>query len=374
MRERRLSIFCAVVCTLACAQAHAWTDPVDAPAEMMPLVANSLKLAIAKSGDHYIAVGGRGEIVYSTDAKTWKQAQVPTRSTFTAITAIDSNVWAVGHEGVIAHSGDSGEHWTLQRKDALKIGGDVNEATRDPQQGAPLLGVLFTDAQHGMVVGAYSLALRTDDGGEHWNPMTVASPSDKSATKKDAASKNDDDIDDDDTAALAKGDGKMTFSEKDLKIGEEAAPHLNAIARTGSGGLIIVGERGSAFQSHDDGKTWKRIQLPYDGSMFGVLGYGGDHALAFGLRGHVYETADLGTHWAEVETKTELTLLGGAALPDEGAVIVGANGIILARMNGHDEMHGFIDTPAGIIAAVMPIADRTILVAGENGLSTFTAH
>ncbi len=358
---------CAAVCALACAHAHAWTDPVDAPAEMKPLVANSLKLGLAKSGDRYIAVGGRGEIVYSTDAKTWKQAQVPTRSTFTAVTAIDADVWAVGHEGVIAHSGDSGEHWTLQRKDALKMGGDINEATRDPQKGAPLLGVLFTDAQHGMAVGAYSLALRTEDGGEHWNPMTVAAPAEKSAAKKD------DDIDDDD-AAPAKNDAKMTFSAKDLKIGEEATPHLNAIAHTGSGGLIIVGERGSAFQSHDDGKTWKRIQLPYDGSMFGVLGYEGDHALAFGLRGHVYETADLGTHWAEVETNTELTLLGGTALPDGGAVIVGANGIVLARLSGHDEMHGFIDTPAGVIAAVMRIGEKTVLVAGENGLSTFTAN
>jgi photosystem II stability/assembly factor-like uncharacterized protein len=354
-----------MACALASAYAHAWTDPVDAPAEMMPLVANSLKLGLAKSGDRTIAVGGRGEIVYSNDATTWKQAQVPTRSTFTAITAIDADVWAVGHEGIIAHSSDRGEHWTLQRKDALKIGGEINEATRDPQQGAPLLGVLFTDAKHGMAVGAYSLALRTDDGGEHWNVMTVASPADKSAAK------NDDDIDDD--TAPAKNDGKMTFSERDLKIGQEASPHLNAIARTGSGGLIIVGERGSAFQSHDDGKTWKRIQLPYDGSMFGVLGYDGDHALAFGLRGHVYETADLGTHWAEVETKTELTLLGGTVLPDGGAVIVGANGIILARLNGHDEMHGFIDTPAGIIAAVTRIGERTVLVAGENGLSTFTA-
>ncbi len=348
MRQRRMSMVIAAICALVGAQAHAWTDPVDAPAEVMPLAANSLKLAIAKSGE--------GDKLRSKIFDT-----------FTAVTAIDKNVWAVGHEGIIAHSGDGGEHWTLQRKDALKIGGEINEATRDPQQGAPLLSVLFTDAQHGMAVGAYSLALRTDDGGEHWTPMTVAAPSDKSSAKKD------DDIDDDDTTP-AKKDGKMTFSEKDLKIGQEATPHLNAIARTGSGGLIIVGERGSAFQSRDDGKTWKRIQLPYDGSMFGVLGYDGDHALAFGLRGHVYETADLGTHWAEVETNTELTLLGGSVLPDGGVVIVGANGIVLARLEGHGEMHGFIDTPAGIIAAVIPIAARTVLIAGENGLSTYTPH
>lgn len=365
MRQRRISILCAAVCAFASAHAPAWTDPVDAPAEIVPLAANSLKLGLVKSGERIIAVGGRGEIVYSTDAQTWKQAQVPTRTTFTAVAAIGANAWAVGHEGVIAHSGDAGEHWTIQRKDPLKIGGETDDATRDPQQGAPLLGVLFTDAQHGMVVGAYSLALRTDDGGEHWTAMTVASPANKPAPQKD------DGVDDDDTAPVKTG-GKMTFSEKDLKIGEEATPHLNAIARTGSGGLIIVGERGSGFQSRDDGKTWKRIHLPYDGSMFGVLGYDSDHALAFGLRGHVYETADLGTHWAEVETKTELTLLGGTALPDGGAVIVGANGIVLVRLNGHDEMHGFIDTPAGIIAAVIPLSQRTILVAGENGLSTYS--
>jgi hypothetical protein len=38
----------AAVCALACAQAYAWTDPVDAPAETMPLAANSLKLGLAK--------------------------------------------------------------------------------------------------------------------------------------------------------------------------------------------------------------------------------------------------------------------------------------------------------------------------------------
>ena len=365
MRRQGFGIFCAlVVCGIAHAQTSTWKDPVDAPAEIMPLAANSLKLAIAKSGEHYIAVGGRGEIVRSSDAKTWKQSEVPTRTTFTSVAAIDSNVWAVGHEGLIAYSADGGEHWQIQRKDPMRADAQANEATRDPQQGAPLLCVLFSDARHGFAVGAYSLALRTDDGGERWQPMTVAAVAEKKAGAAD------DDAIEDDEAAPAHG-GSQTFSEKDLKIGEEASPHLNAIARTGSGGLVIVGERGSAFQSRDDGKTWKRIQLPYDGSMFGVLGYENDHALAFGLRGHVYETADLGTHWAEVETKTDLSLMGGAALPDGGAVIVGANGIVLARLHAHDELHGFIDTPAGIIAAVMPLPDRTLLIAGENGLSTF---
>lgn len=375
MRRQGFRIaFGLAACAFACASSRAaeishWIDPVGAPAEILPLAANSLTLAIAKSGDHFVAVGGRGQILLSSDGKTWKQSPIQTRTTFTAVTAVDANVWAVGHEGVIAHSSNGGEHWEVQRSDPMKADAEVNEATRDPQQGAPLLSVLFTDAQHGFAVGAYSLALRTNDGGASWKPMIVAMP----ATKKDAGSKGDDDIDDD-VAAPAKDNGKMTFSAKDLKIGEEASPHLNAIARTGSGALIIVGERGSAFQSRDDGATWKRIQLPYDGSMFGVIGYENDHVLAYGLRGHVYESADLGTHWAEVETDTELSLMGGAALPDGGVVIVGANGIVLARRHGHDQLHGFIDTPAGIIAATMLLSNDTLLIAGENGISTFQPH
>ena len=362
------------VCVFACASLRAaetskWIDPVGAPAEILPLAANSLMLAIAKSGEDYVAVGGRGQILLSADGTVWKQSPLQTRTTFTAVATVDSNVWAVGHEGVIAHSADGGRHWEIQRSDPMKADAEANEATRDPQQGAPLLSVLFTNAQHGFAVGAYSLALRTDDGGASWKPMTVAAL----PAKKAADAKDDGNIDDDD-AAPAKDNGKMTFSAKDLKIGEEASPHLNAIARSGSGALIIVGERGSAFQSRDDGATWKRIQLPYDGSMFGVIGYEADHVLAYGLRGHVYESGDLGTHWAEVETNTELSLMGGAALPDGGAVIVGANGIVLARLHGHDQLHGFIDTPAGIIAATFPISNGTLLIAGENGISTFRPH
>ena len=278
-------------------------------------------------------------------------------STLTAVAAVDAQVWAVGHEGVILHSADGGEHWQMQRKDPWKAGTD--EAARDPRQGAPLLGVLFVTPKRGYAVGAYSLALRTEDGGESWQPMTVAAaPAEKAAAADKGGDKN--------------KDGNWTFSQSELKIGEEATPHLNAIARTGSGALLIVGERGSAFRSRDDGATWQRLQLPYDGSMFGVLGYEGDRVLAYGLRGHVYESNDLGGHWELRPTGTELSLMGGAALADGGAVIVGANGIVLVRHTAAEPFASFVDQPAGVIAAALPLADAgTLLLAGENGLRTF---
>lgn len=336
--------------------AGAWIDPATAPAEVLPLAAKSLVLDLARAGNRYVAVGARGDILLSDDARNWSQAQVPTRATLTAVAAIDAQVWAVGHDGIIVHSADAGEHWQIQRKDPWQSA----DAGGDPAKGAPLLDVLFVDAKRGFAIGAYSLALQTSDGGENWLPMTVAEP------PKDGA----DEIED--AKPAKRGNEKETFTAEELKVGQEATPHLNAIARTGGGALFIVAERGSAFRSRDNGATWKRLQLPYDGSMFGVLGYDGDHVLAFGLRGHAFESNDLGDHWALVETGTELSLLGGAALPGGGAVIVGANGIVLVRGKPGERLRTFVDQPAGVIATALPLdGASTLLLAGENGVSTF---
>ena len=339
-------------------QPSAWPDPINAAAESLPLTSQSLLTDVARSGERYIAVGARGAILVSDDAKTWRQATVPTRMTFTAVAAIDAQVWAVGHEGVIVHSADGGEHWELQRQDAWKPA--AGSGMRDPQQGGPLLDVLFTDIKHGYAVGAYSVALKTDDGGANWQAMTIAKPAADAEDETTPAKKG------------AKNDHADTFSKDELTLGQEATPHLNAIARTGSGALLVVGERGSAFRSRDNGASWQRQQLPYDGSMFGVLGFEADHVLAFGLRGHVYESNDLGAHWTQVITGTELSLMGGSALPDGGAAIVGANGIVLVRARAGDPLKIYVDGPAGIIASALPLADAgTLLLAGENGISTF---
>jgi len=352
--RRAFAVLAAVAGT--CAHADNWVDPVAAPAEIMPLAEHSLLLDVARAGERYVAVGARGDVLLSHDGREWRQVTVPTRATFTAVSAIDANIWAVGHDGVIAHSADGGEHWSLQRQDPWKPAAEGSDALHDSRQGVPLLDVLFADATHGYAVGAYSLALRTEDGGETWKPMSVNSPKPASAPE----------------AAPASAEHGQTFNKEELTVGQEATPHFNAIARTGSGGLLIVGERGSAFRSRDNGATWQRQQLPYDGSMFGVIGYADEHVLAFGLRGHVFESTDLGEHWNLLDTGTQLSLMGGTALPNDGAAIVGANGIVLVRDRAGAPLKSFVDQPAGTIASVLPLGnDRDLLIAGENGVSVY---
>lgn len=340
-------------------------DPLHQPAETMPLADQSLILDVTKAGERYVAVGERGHVLVSSDGVEWTQsAHVPLRSTLTAVSAMGADVWAVGHDGVILHSGNAGENWEIQREDprGLPADTDIDEL----RQGVPLLDVLFTDLNHGIAIGAYSLLLRTADGGKTWTGGRINTRDDGSAVKAEA---------DSEAEQAAHSDNELqssVFSDDELKIGMESDPHLNGIAKTGSGDYVIVGERGALFRSRDDGETWERGQLPYDGSMFGVLGYEGQHVLAFGLRGHVFESTDLGVNWSEVTTGTELSLMGGAATANGGAIIVGANGVILRRSRDSEALATSTDTAAGIIANVLPVGvDGELLIASENGISRY---
>ncbi|MEO7013694.1 MAG: YCF48-related protein [Dokdonella sp.] len=341
-------------------------DPLDHPVEVMPMAKDSLILDMTISGDRIIAVGERGHVLISTDGSSWRQSpNVPLRSTLTAVTSIASHVWAVGHDGVILHSSDAGEHWEIQRRDPR---GQPAEgvAADDIRQGAPLLDVLFTDATHGFAIGAYSLLLTTSDGGKTWSGSRINTidTGQAAATKAKAQAEE----------AQHSEDGieSSVFSAAELAIGMETDAHLNAIARTASGGFVIVGERGAVFRSRDDGHSWTRSQLPYDGSMFGIVGYEGDHVLAFGLRGHVFESTDLGESWTAIPTGSELSLMGGSALANGGVVIGGANGIVLRRVRDSEPLVLSTQTAAGIIAKVLPAgAGGELLIAGEHGLSRF---
>lgn len=365
---RRSAAACVALAAVACianAQETPLTpaaDPLERAVEIMPMADRSLLLDIVRAGERYVAVGERGHVLVSADGAQWTQsANVPLRGTLTATTAVGASVWAVGHDGVILHSADAGDTWSVQRRDPWRVTGDEDDEP-DLRTGVPLLDVLFTDADNGIAIGAYSLYLTTADGGRTWTGSRIP------VNGEDAAAGAAKAIED----AAGLGNGSDIFSAEELRIGQESDPHLNAIARTGSGALVIVGERGAVFHSRDGGASWERSQLPYDGSMFGVVGYEGEHVLAFGLRGNVYESTDLGATWTEVPTATELSLMGGVALADGGAVIVGANGTVLHRERADAPLRRSTATEAGVLAGVLPIdADGLLLIAGENGITRY---
>jgi photosystem II stability/assembly factor-like uncharacterized protein len=338
--------------------ATAAPDPATLVAELQPKATHSLILDLANAADRAIAVGERGHILVSESRSDWRQvADVPTRSTLTGVAAFGSRAWAVGHDGVILGSTDGGLTWQRQRAAPFDPDSD------DPHNGSPLLDVLFLDENNGFAIGAYALMLRTRDGGATWETvaLSAAAAGDELAVEEDVEAAVEDD--------------SWTMSAEDVAIEEESDPHLNAIARTGDGSLFIVAERGAAFRSTDGGENWQRLSLPYDGSMFGVIGYEGRHVLAYGLRGNVLESRDLGDTWIEIQSNSDLSLMGGAGWDDGGAVLVGANGVVLTRTDGGANLLRHTHPDAAVLSSVLVLAPNGALVlAGENGVSTWTPN
>ena len=99
-------------------------DPSVSNSETMGRAAHSLLLDAVHTDAGYFVVGERGHILSSTDAQTWTQVKVPTRSTLTSIATAGGQLWAAGHDGVIVHSADQGRTWTRQRVSVWQAGSD----------------------------------------------------------------------------------------------------------------------------------------------------------------------------------------------------------------------------------------------------------
>lgn len=279
-------------------------------AEHMPLADESLVLDATPTGFGAVAVGERGHVLLTGNYQEWRQADsVPTRSTLTAVDFVDQQGWAVGHDSVILHSTDAGETWKRQYF--------------APDREQPLMDVLFLDADHGYAVGAYDLYLTTDDGGKTWTDSGGVDP------------------------------------DNDW--------HLNSILRAEDGKFYIAAEQGLVYRSAD-GHNWERIQLPYEGSMFGILQQAPGDVLVFGLRGHAFHSTDGGDNWEAVDTGTEASLFGGRVLQDGTVVLAGNGGTYVTRAPGAGAFTAHRLAEGEPLAGAIRSADGSLVFYGVTGI------
>jgi photosystem II stability/assembly factor-like uncharacterized protein len=301
--------------------AHAATETTAAAVFAIdsPKAAKSLMIDVVHAGKRLVAVGDRGHILYSDDqGTTWAQAKVPTRQLLTAVFfADDQHGWAVGHDAQILATTDGGLSWTQQFQDLKRE--------------APLLDVWFKDASNGFAVGAYGALIETTDGGKTW-----------------------DDVSD--------------------RLDNEDQFHLNAIAQVKDAGLFIVGEQGSMFRSHDEGQTWEKLEGPYEGSLFGVIGTAqAQTLLAYGLRGNLFRSTDFGSTWEPVElnaTRGALEFgLSGATLLDDGSIVVVGNGGSVVVSHDDGLTFSVFNRPDRIsLSAVTAAGNGNLILVGQGGV------
>jgi photosystem II stability/assembly factor-like uncharacterized protein len=273
------ALFAAMVALAALTQSAA-AEPSGSfePEAMVHRTDRVAILALTHAGNRVVAAGERGRVLVSDDVGvTWKVASTPTYQTLTSVSFSSPNTgFATGHQGVLLRTTDAGLHW--------------QEAAIDAKE-KPALFAVRVNGSKGIAVGAFGAYFESSDGGNSWSSRKI--------------------------------------------IGADFDRHLTGIASIGPGKLIIAGEAGTLLASNDDGATWQLLKSPYEGSFFGAIGLTGGAAIAYGMRGNAWRSADAGKTWKRIDLGSYKGALQGAAeLADGTIVLTGADGMIATSRDG----------------------------------------
>ena len=100
-----------------------------------------------------------GVLQRSFDAgKTWQAISVSPDAKLRAVAAVGNEIWVGGEAGVLYHSSDAGSRW--MRVIPLVEGNSLV---------AEIIGIEFTDTQHGKLATVGGVTWTTSDGGQSWS-------------------------------------------------------------------------------------------------------------------------------------------------------------------------------------------------------------
>ncbi|NJM32349.1 MAG: hypothetical protein HC848_05115 [Limnobacter sp.] len=369
--------------------ANAKVDLLELPSLIVPKAASALMLDIAVRGNHVIAVGDHGVILHhvtgqkapagavqDTTGVWWKQAQVPVSVNLTAVAfASGTRVFAVGHDGVVLRSNDTGATWqkvfdgnasnqqmlamaqnslnafelqAASQRQALvnkptpegrqrlqKLEDELEEkrfAFEDAQAGArfgparPMLDVWFKDDMAGWVVGSYGQIFQTTDGGN-------------------------------------------TFALIASRLNNPDFRHYNGLYGDQTGLLIITGEAGRVYVSEDFAGSWRRYDTGYTGQLYGAAvlrdAQGKKTLVVYGFAGTLLRLDSGSDTWRKVQTPTDKSIVDSLTLID-GLLFIDQN----ARLLKTDEVGNnvrFVSKVEGKLTTGISFANNHLYLSAQGG-------
>ncbi|MCS0627889.1 YCF48-related protein [Telluria mixta] len=300
-------------------------------------------LALASAGKRLVAVGERGLIALSDDhGASWRQASTPVSITLTCVSFVDARLgWAAGHAGAILHTADGGATWTLQT-DGRAVARQIQTSVSDVSAGTaaagmaavaaqlvadgpdkPFLDIQFSDARHGVAVGAYGLAVKTDDGGRTWQSFMHQVPNPKGL-------------------------------------------HLYAVRMAGDS-VWLAGEQGYLARSAGAGHDFQRIETPYRGSYF-ALAANGNGVVVAGLKGNAFQVSPDGVAFSRIEGAPPVSFSSVTKLRDGRLAFTNQAGQVLLAPHLGARLTILPAGPRAPLSAVAESADGRLVLAGAAGL------
>ncbi|MDY6796880.1 MAG: IPT/TIG domain-containing protein [Actinomycetota bacterium] len=291
----------------------------------------------------------------------WIAQQSGTTRNLNAVSAVStSRVWAVGNNGTILYSCDSGDTWSPQKSG---MSTDLYGISMNDEQGVQgwaagntsfglrdvicfdgskwskqdlwfyrhVRGVSSPSHNHCVLIGLQAESWRTIDGGKNWPWVSWAKSKDMygvTSTYRGTGGK---------FTAWAVGENGVIAYSQDLGTSREWVTQsspvdmiiLRGVSAVDANTAWAVGENGTILKTVDGGATqWKQQASPTAKNLHAVCAVDANTAWAVGEDGTIIKTED-GANWAVETSGTAENLNGVWAVDSENAWAVGDNGTVL---------------------------------------------
>jgi photosystem II stability/assembly factor-like uncharacterized protein len=307
-----------------------------------------LLVGITRVENRLVAVGEQGVIIYSDDSGiSWRQSKVPVSVTITSVAFINKNDgWAAGDCGVILHTVDGGISWQtqltgfqvnkMQVATASKFfeensGGAaaqtaVRRASIFMNAGAdkPFLSVLPISTSKIMVFGAYRMAVVSNDAGQNWSDIS-------------------------------------------LNIGDPVSHNLYA-AVVIDNETYLASETGIVLRSTDGGVTYPQVALPEPYTLFGIMGTPKNAILTFGVGGNIFRSVDQGKSWSQASLNTNANLTAGIVLLSGHILITDESGGVFISIDDGITFRRMQENQGMALYGVTQATNGDVVLAGDTGI------